>query len=406
MPSWKERVAPGIVAKAEAAIRGLGVTVESVCFDFTNCLVRIDVPDGLSDEDGEAVVAATRAATGRGAYVARPPEYPFTAHLQRPRKPVSTPSLVDGVLEFQLRVSDLVNLFGAYTQLAQRCVTASTVATFALGGLVPLQFMTRLDRSKFANEEDFIHQLSELKAKFHLFPGLLWTDDDSNVQLFTRWLSELDAIEHLVLFDTTFSGGAIGRLSNVVFGWAKLATRPAPVRISVIGIVDEGRLGGAALTNVEEFVTTACGQKLQVTVDFIRASSLVAEDVNELVGYDALRPIGEIEATWSSAIVILDDDHGRTVSVLGTRSLPATFADLLVSGHHGTAPLDKNFATTSEAFGVLMCIRQAASKERDELRRAREENLLTDEEFDAGLKRVSGAESGALKRYSRFFDAL
>ncbi len=58
------------------------------------------------------------------------------------------------------------------------------------------------------------------------------------------------------------------------------------------------------------------------------------------------------------------------------------------------------------AFGVLMCIRQAAAKERDELSRARSAKLLTEQELRDELQRVKRAEDGALKRYKRFFDAL
>lgn len=101
----------------------------------------------------------------------------------------------------------------------------------------------------------------------------------------------------------------------------------------------------------------------------------------------------------------VEGNEGATFDVAGTRTLPATFADML-DGRFRTTPLEKEFAAVTTAFGVLMCIDQAAAKERDELRRARSSGLLTDQEIRDELDRGKRAEDGALKRYKRFFDAL
>lgn len=405
MATWKERIEPAVVAKAENAVKAVGARVDSVCFDFTNSLVRVGVPDDVDDAARHALVAAVRRETGVGAYAAGPPVYPFTVHLQRPRLPVFPASLQDGVLEFRLRAGDLSNLRSAYSDVGRRCASAAKVATFALGGLVPLQFVTRLDRSTFASEQDFLEALSALQAKYHLFPGLLWTEDGTNARLFQDWLSSVGAIDHLVLFDTTFSGGAIGRIQNVVSEWAARTTGPVPSRVTILGVVDDGRLKGAVVKDERQDVTTASGTTLSVTTEFLHARSLVAEDVNDLVGYEALRSVGEVAATWTSAIVRVEDDAGVTLDVIGTRTLPASFADLL-DGRFRNAPLDKEFAAMTTAFGVLMCIRQAAAKERDELSRARSVGLISEKELRDEMERVKRAESGALKRYKRFFDAL
>lgn len=393
------------MAKAEAAIQATGVRVASVCFDFVNCLVRIGVTEDVDYDARDALVEAVRNAVEVGAYCATPPVYAFSVHLQAPRAPVVAADLHDGVLPFRVRASDLTRLRVVYTQLAQLCSAATQVATFALGGLVPLQFITRLDRRQFASDQDFLVALSALQAKYHLFPGLLWSEYGTNARLFQDWLSSLGAIEHLLVFDTTFSGGAIGRIENVVAEWSAKATGPVPQKISVVGVVDEGRLKGAIVNGGEQVLGTASGDKVTLTISFLRASSLIAEDVNELVGYDALRSAGAIEATWSSAIVHVEGDDGSPFDVVGTRTLPATFADML-DGRHRSAPLDKEFASATAAFGVLMCIRQAARYERDKLGRARSAGLITDAELQSECDLVRRAEDGALKRYKKYFDAL
>ncbi len=405
MQSWKERVEPPIVTKAREAISPLGIAVASVCFDFTNCLVRIGVTEDVDDDARDALVASVRKEVGVGAYCADPPVYPFDVHLQRPRTPIVPSELKDGVLPFHIRASDLARLRAVFTDLGKRCSEASTVATFALGGLVPLQFIARLDRANFVSDEDFLVALSALQAKYHLFPGLLWTDDGSNARLFQEWLSSIGAVEHLLVFDTTFSGGAVGRIQNVVTEWATSAMGPVPQKLTIVGVVDEGRLKDAVVTNSERELETAAGCKLTITTEYLRASSLIAEDVNELVGYDALRAAGGIDATWTSAVVYIEGDDGTTLDVIGTRTLPATFADML-DGRHRVAPLDKEFAAATAAFGVLMCIREAARHERDKLSRARSAGLLTDQDLRSEFDRVKRAEEGALKRYKQYFDAL
>lgn len=405
MSGWKKRVGPPIEARAAKAISALGIEVESVYLDFTNCLVRIGVTEDFDDETRDALVAAVRQAAGIGAYCADPPVYAFDVHLQRPKTPVLPGELEDGVLPFHIRASDLARLRAVFADLAARCSEASIVATFALGGLVPLQFIVRLDRAEFSSDEEFLVALSGLQAKYHLFPGLLWTEDRRNVRLFQDWLTSVGATEHLLVFDTTFSGGAIGRIQNVVAEWAQGATGPVPQKLTIVGVVDGGRLGGAVVSNSAKDVDTGAGGKLTITTEYLRASSLIAEDVNELVGYEALRVVGAMDATWTSAVVYVEDDHGTILDVVGTRTLPATFADIL-DGRHRTAPLHEDFAAATAAFGVLMCIREAARRERDELSRARSAGLLTEQELRCECDRVSRAESGALRRYKQYFDGL
>ena len=225
--TWKEDVATGVLPRVRDAVPAHDVL--AVAFDFVNCLVRVCVPEATPEGTRDAIENAARAVAPVGAYVVGPPEYPFTLHLSGPTHPVRQPRQRDGVAQIELQADDLRHLRSAYETLATECGDADGVATFAMGGVPAMQFVTRLAREDYADDDAVAHAVQAGRRKFHVFPGLLWTDDGRNVPVFTRWLEGLRPDARVLVFDTTFSGGAVGRIKNAIEAWAPGA-RPACAR--------------------------------------------------------------------------------------------------------------------------------------------------------------------------------
>jgi hypothetical protein len=403
MPTWKEDVASKVVPPVLAAVQATGHVVLAVDFDFANCLVRVCVPEGTPQTTANALRKAARLASPVGIDVANPPEYPFTLHLRGPVHQVRLPAQRDGVAKLELLAAELTHLRRAYREVSTECGNVDSVVTFAMGGIPGMQFVSRLVRNDYADDTAFAAAIRARQQKFHVFPGLLWTDDGRNVPIFTSWLDSLSPGTRVLVFDTSFSGGAIGRIRNAIEAWAAQQAGPVP-SILLLGVLDLQRLE-RQLEDSAENIPTAGGVTLRLIIRFIRVPSLVTEDVTNLVGYEATRGAGAIEATWTSAVLEVRNADGALVDVRGTRTLPATFAELL-DADPPVVPLTKATGVAGAAMGVLVCIRQAATTERDELVRAGAARLLDGDTLRHELKRVRAEEKGALKRYRAFFDAL
>jgi hypothetical protein len=349
----------------------------------------------------EDVEKRARAATRAGAYARPPAEYPFTLHLRGPVTPLAPARLAEGVTEVNVRLGDVASCQDVYEEVSRRAAAADFVATFALGGLVPLQFVARIERGS-RSQEAFERDLRALQRKYHLFPGLLW-EGAHGPPAFRAWVDSLPDRSRLLVFDTTFTGNAVNRIRNVLKEHADSSAVVPTLDVEVLGVLDLSR---GKLPDPEEMILPAkSGKEIRVRSEVLGVTSLVTEDRVELVGYDSLRIRGGVSAQWSSAVVLVEDDTSKVVQVIGTRSLAVTFGDLL-DGHIRPVALDEPMVAMSQALAVRMSISEAARQERDELQRALRKGLVNPGEYDEEMRRISAAEKGARKRYEKFFARL
>lgn len=397
--TWRKRIVDEHVPAVEAALQG--EVVEAISFDFANGLVAVTVPENTDEGAADAIVAKARSATKAGAYVRRPPEYPFALHLRGPVKPITPARLADRVAEVSVRLRDVLSCQDVYEEVSRRAATHDFVATFALGGLVPLQFVARIERGNRTHDA-FVRDLRDLQRKYHLFAGLLW-EGEHGPKAFRGWLDGLPERSRVLIFDTTFTGNAVNRIWNVVSAHIDEGAVLPELEIEIVGVLDSSR--GKAPPAQQVTLTTKAGRRVRISSEVLEVTNLVTEDRIELVGYDSLRTIGGISAQWSSAVVIVEDDDGRTVQVIGTRSLATTFGELL-DGRIRPVTIDQPMVAMSQALAVGSAISMAARQERHEVQQALRKGLVTSEEYDQEMLRISAAEKGARKRYKRYFDAV
>jgi hypothetical protein len=187
--------------------------------------------------------------------------------------------------------------------------------------------------------------------------------------------------------------------------WAAAHAGAGPASIDIVGVVDRERLGDKGLADGEETVTSPSGYSVRVRWSYLLVTSLITEDQNNLIGYETLRPLGEIEAAWTAAVIEVRAPDGVLLDVMATRTLPALISDVL-DGRYRTTALDPDTGVEVAAAGVLACIRMAADKEREQLQDALANGFIDEGTAVQALEQVNSAEEGALKRYSAYFDRL
>jgi hypothetical protein len=197
--------------------------------------------EGTPEATKDVLRGAARAASPVGVKVEDPPVYPFSLHLTGPVHQVQLPTQRDGVATVELLADELTDLRTAYQEVARECANADRVATFAMGGIPAMQFATRLARNAYPDDDAFLAAVQDRQSRFHVFAGLLWTDDSRNEPIFTGWLDTLGPRARVLVFDTSFSGGAIGRIRNAIAAWAARCADPVP-NIALVGVLDLGRL--------------------------------------------------------------------------------------------------------------------------------------------------------------------
>jgi hypothetical protein len=231
---------------------------------------------------------------------------------------------------------------------------------------------------------------------------LLWEGGHGPLA-FRTWLDSLPNGSQLLVFDTTFTGNAVNLIRNVLKQYAGVSTVAPQLDVAILGVLDLSR--GKPPDPEEVVFATKSSKEIHVRSEVLGVTNLVTEDRIELVGYDSLRVSGGVSAQWSSAVVLVEDDASKLVQVIGTRSLAATFGELL-DGDVRPVALDEPMVARSKALAVGMSISEAARQERGDLQRAMRKGVVTSGEYDEEMRRINSAEKGARRRYQKFLAGL
>jgi hypothetical protein len=284
------------VRTLERAAQSADPTVRSVDLD-------VDVADGIVRVVTEFPLTSQRKANIRTALAAAGSQWmpraihwrcdiqaeklrPYTSHVVSWRGAVAkrrrSTLRPEDLAVFSLEFHELEALVRARKILVDAARTARLTATFAMGGLPLLHWVT-LPTGKIVDE---VEEALAGAPRFHLLPGLNWSGTQTEQDFFRPWLADVIEADggHVLLFDTGRDGNgvreAFGLVKEVVH-----ASRPhAGLRVTVLGVLD-GRPRFGRLS----FVRGRNGVRVRVRLRYRRVPHLPTEDCEVLAGYEVDR---------------------------------------------------------------------------------------------------------------------
>lgn len=252
--------------------------------------------------------------------------FPYTHHFPKPHKVkkirqglsvVGRDILVSGKMQEVIHEASIKGLRAALDSLLDLTESADFVATFALGGIVPLHYITRKLEKR--------HVI--LPNKFHLFAGLNWRTRKYNVKArFLNWLNGLPDRSHVLIFDTGAVGNAAGTIAKAVIDFYRDGGPQPNLVITVVVIAEESPMKDRPPRKIKSAKT---GKSLDISTGFLRVPSNDFEDANFLQGYDSLRIEGKINAQKTVGAFLVEFEDGNR-SGLASGDLAGGFLKLLL----------------------------------------------------------------------------
>ena len=392
---WRDRIITTLQPAAQAAAAAVDAHVLRVDFDWQNGVFRVLIPE-VGDGDDDAVEAAVLDATGVDTSFDSP-TFSYSKHLRAVTGLVEHAAVSAGPLPVTLQLGELVGFRRGLETLAQVAANFPRCATFALGGLPLMGFVARLPRvpnldpSTDAGLEAYEAAITASQNKFHVHEGLLWeVTNPTPTERFQRWLATLPDDEPLLIIDTTFSGGGIDRIVNVL-----LATPARPHTIEIHGLLDRSRTLHAPPTRSER------DSRGVITATLHPVPRLITEDAAAMVGFESMRSIGGLQARWDAATVEVRDGED-VLTVIGTSNLAHTVSELVDRMEAGGS-MDGDFIAASTYMAMLMQLDTERRRVLGELERARSNGLIDDREWELDhtsvTKRFEGLKRVAVRKY-------
>lgn len=256
--------------------------------------------------------------------------FPYVHHFPQPHKVKKVKQgfqvagrdlVVAGKVLRPLKESTLRSLREQLEALLDLAKSADYVATFALGGLVPLNYLVRRLE---------VEKLSHEREKFHLFAGLDWRAKKYNVEArFLLWLDDLPDDSHVLIFDTGSVGNAAGRIRNAI---AKQYRDGKPMRnltITVAVVAVASTIGDEKPRTIRSIRT---GRVVSISSGFLRVPSTDFEDALYLQGYQSLRDEGRVSSIAVGGSFMVEFDDGNRSAVASADTAGAFLKLLLEDG--------------------------------------------------------------------------
>jgi hypothetical protein len=190
------------------------------------------------------------------------------------------------------------------------------VATFAVGGIFPLNFIARC-LEKCGSPM--------ILGKYHLFAGLNWSIDGFDPkQVFLSWLDSLPSESQIVLFDTGNYGNAGGQLFNLIKDHYRNGNPPNSLTVHILIIATKN-----GKRDKTKRIKSGNGNEATVDLKFLWVTDNPFEDAVHFIGYESLRPSGEMKPQkFSGRILVQFKTHK---SGLASADIAAAFMDLFVN---------------------------------------------------------------------------
>jgi len=393
---WRQRIQEDLLPRARQAATAACPGVLMVEFDWPNACFRAVVPDDLDCDD--MVTSAIEAATGVGARIDGPPSYCFSLHVRRLPGLVRHTPVAAHFKPIPVQLAELVGLRTGLDTLKTLAERFPRCATFAMGGLPVMIDIAHapegIDLGTDKGQIAFDAAMNASHQRFHVHEGLLWKAKNPTPAFrFVEWLRSLPPNEELLIVDTTFSGGGIDRIVNVL-----LHTAMRPRVIEVHGLLDLSR---SPIVKPAEVKQDAAGH---VCSKLHGVPRLVTEDAAEIVGYDSARTVGGLDARWDSATLEVYDS-GELLNIVGANNIAHTIGELLRAPASPTAKLAADMVPASMYLAILTQISNEHRRQSNGLEKARLAKLIDEDEWQrertAIDKRFSALKAAAKRCYDR-----
>jgi hypothetical protein len=278
----------------------------------------------------------------------------YTSHLQSVSQAPKHLDSLQSATRFTIRVSEIIGLRSVYDGLVHLSEDHAFVATVALGGVPGLLHL--LDYAEKNHKPDDYTEwgpfYDHLRVKYHLFPGLLWSDTDREAGLLFGWMKTLPAGSSLLFFDTGTVGNGARRFLKVVKEWCAEDTTLGLSRITILGVVD----GQHSSQKAEDMVLTRAGGQTKVTLSYHHVPRVLSEDCQELLGFQSVRTEMMYRSVNSSAIIEIISDKGEHIQSLAAMS-GASAVRRLIRERKFPEPQNQEDAEDTTRFigGMILC---------------------------------------------------
>lgn len=313
----------------------------------------------------------------------------YTMHLKARTQVPKVFQSLQKLTMFNVTASEILGLRTVYDDLVRRSTAHDFVATTALGGVPGLLHIVESveDHERPEDINEWGPFYDQMRHRFHLFPGLLWSDTPAEADQLFAWLRSLPSGCSVLLFDTGTDGNGVRRMSNCVRERMSVDENLGPAQITIIGVVD-GRNERQAKERVK--LRHASGQTV-LTLDYRHVPKVLTEDCQQLLGYDSMRRELMFQSLRSNAVVELVSDDGRHIQTVGAMS-GASALRRLIRQHPVGQAADSNDAADVNRFLAGMILHASLKSEWQMLRNAVECGLIDE---NTANKEAVGAEKRA-----------
>jgi hypothetical protein len=278
----------------------------------------------------------------------------YTSHL---RSASQAPKHLAGLqlaTRFTIRLSEITGLRSVYDDLVHLAAEHDFVATTALGGVPGLLHLLE-SAEKNDKPEDYTDWgpfYDTLRAKYHLFPGLLWSGTDQEADLIFGWMKTLHPGSSLLFFDTGSVGNGARRFLKVVKERCGERSPLGLSRITILGVVD----GQHPSQKGEDTLLDHGNGQTRVILNYRHVPRVLSEDCQELLGFESARREMMYRSANASAVIEVVSDSGEHIQSLAAMS-GASAVRRLIREHAFPDPGEQEDAEDATRFlgGLILC---------------------------------------------------
>lgn len=297
----------------------------------------------------------------------------YTMHLKARSQVPRVFQSIQKLTMFKVTASEILGLRTVYDDLIRRSTSHDFIATTALGGVPGLLHIIESIEDHYRpddiNEWSLFYE--QLRSRFHLFPGLLWSDTSAEADQMFAWLQSLPPGSSVLLFDTGTDGNGVRRMSNCVRERLTTDHLFGPDQITIIGVVD----GNNERQKKERVSLTHRSGQVKLTVDYHHVPKVLTEDCQHLLGYDSLRREMMYQSLRSNAVIELVSDDGQHIQAVGAMS-GASALRRLIRKHPLGKPNTSEDAVDVNRFLAGMILHASLTSEWKMLQNAVEYGLI------------------------------
>lgn len=383
---WYRELEDRITEPALKAARLASQHVRGVAIELENGSVGVTIPfderlmEAEKAEISEAIrsslvglVADTKKLWVRFRSASRPL---YTMHFDLARQSAAVIGDLHHITRFTIPASELQGLRRVYELLFREAQQADFVATTALGGMPALLYLVRTlenkERPEDQNEWPAFNDC--LRSKFHLFPGLNWSETTHEKDLLFGWLAILPLGSSVLLFDTGTKGNGVRQMANLIKTKVAPEKPFGPKSIRIFGVVDGE---DPCQRTVNEQITTGSGATV-LMVDYERVPKMLTEDCQRLIGYSSIRRDITARPIRANAVMEIVEDDGTHLFTCGA-SVASSLLESVIQMRKERPQGDEqhaSFMNTVIAYGIARC---SIEEEHRMLRNAWKYGLIDDQ---------------------------